>query len=1156
MTPHLEVVAPLPVGLSSAELDRWAEDHDVAIWLDRPARVIETGHGAAARWVLQDRTVRDVVLFPDQLAYRGAQLREEAVSFLRRRAVLASAALVEEAEEVARRARGPHREAFRALWARLMAARQSLRAHTAPDGSVDVAPRLVLDESHVRLVYSVDLGGRCSGCGGVEIEVSLADEGPPVPTCRCETDAPGCAARLRALDAVLDLVVRSPREDGGLQDRLEHVAITRRWRRELVALLAVLEPLPAGPDGRHFGWEVRGGPDFEEVRLEPVHCLPRKRAGGFRRWSLRDAQDGWKEGLSDPRDLRVAALAPEGGALRGDVALAALGLLVGHARVFLERRGAPIRVTRAQVGIHWRGSEEAGVEADVRLGSRTLGPAELTRLLSRRRLALSITWDPEGAVLEVVEAPPRAWRLLELLAKRGRSFPVEAVSSLLQQQEALERVLPVDLDPDLRGRAVEPARRLLIRADLAPGPVLGLRARLEPLAGAPYVVPGRGAVRLHGLLDGERVHTERDLEGEVADVTARLAKVGLESAVDQAWELDDPELALDCIHALQTSSDPDLEVTWTRTPPWVPRLEDVSDLELTVQQQRGWFSLGGQAVAEGRAVLLAAVMEAVLDGRRYVRATDDGWVRLSEPFREDLLELAWAARPDGQDLELPLGAAPLVEQLEAEGAELDAPPAFRLPLERLRETAELTVTVPSGLRAELRVYQRDGFAWLARLAHWAPGGCLADDMGLGKTLQALALLLHREATGPALVVAPTSVGFNWLQEAERFAPGLSLRVYRGRGRERVLGDLGPGVLVVTSYELLARDAEALAGVEWGTVVLDEAQAIKNPGTRRAQAARRLLAGFVVALTGTPVENRVEEIWSLFRVLVPGLLGSAEGFRERFVRPLSGEHPGPSRAALAGLVRPFLLRRRKSEVALELPPRTEITLRVDLSAPERALYDRVRRAALQELDEGHPDGAWHIRALAALTRLRQLSCHARLVLPESSVPSSKLGQTVELLEALRDEEHRALVFSQFTSHLALVRTVLEERGHRLRYLDGSMTARRRQAEVEAFQGGEGDHFLISLRAGGTGLNLTAATYVVHLDPWWNPAVEDQATDRAHRIGQDRPVTVYRLVAAETVEEGIMALHAEKRELAEGLLAGTGRGGALTPAEVLTLLGGPH
>ncbi|MEZ6187488.1 MAG: SNF2-related protein [Planctomycetota bacterium] len=475
---------------------------------------------------------------------------------------------------------------------------------------------------------------------------------------------------------------------------------------------------------------------------------------------------------------------------------------------------------------------------------------------------------------------------------------------------------------------------------------------------------------------------------------------------------------------------------------------------------------------------------------------------------------------------------------------------------RLAQARRVSTRPPRGLKAELRPYQLEGVAWLERLATWGVGACLADDMGLGKTVQAIALLVARKKEGPALVVAPTSVGANWIRELGRFAPGLRALLYRDTERGEVHTELGPGDVVVVSYDLARIDLERLAPVAWGTLVFDEAQQVKNATTKTARALRQLSGGWRLALTGTPVENHLGELWSLFRLISPGVFGGWEAFKRRFAEPIERDGDATRRAALARVIRPFVLRRTKAEVLRELPGRTDVQLDVELSPRELKLYEQTRLAAALELStkgtKGKGDARFQI--LAALTKLRQLACHPRLVDASWEHGSAKLDAFLEVLDELRQGEHRALVFSQFTRHLALVREALEARGVSYLYLDGQTPARERQGLVDAFQAGEGEVFLISLKAGGKGLNLTAADYVVHLDPWWNPAVEDQATDRAHRLGQQKPVTVYRLVTQGTVEAQILALHAQKRDLVAGVLDGSDRAGKLSTDELIALIRG--
>jgi superfamily II DNA or RNA helicase len=450
-------------------------------------------------------------------------------------------------------------------------------------------------------------------------------------------------------------------------------------------------------------------------------------------------------------------------------------------------------------------------------------------------------------------------------------------------------------------------------------------------------------------------------------------------------------------------------------------------------------------------------------------------------------------------------------------------------------------SLPLDLCATLRPYQKQGVNWLSFLRDAGLGAVLADDMGLGKTLQALAAM-----RGRTLVICPRSVVHNWVDEIRRFRPGLRVAIYHGPKRA-----LDPAAdFTLTTYAILRLDAEALAKEVWDAVVLDEAQTIKNPGSQVARAAYDLKGKFNVSLSGTPVENRLDELWSQLHFTNRGLLGSHSDFQARYARPI--EQGEPERAAeLRKKIRPFVLRRRKREVAPELPPRTEAVLYCEFEETEQRVYDAVLAATRKEVVEKLAEGASVLLALEALLRLRQAACHPALVPGQHAETSAKVERLIEALEDAAADGHKALVFSQWTSFLDRVEPHLRTAGIDFLRLDG--TTRDRGAVVSAFQDEGGPPvMLISLKAGGTGLNLTAADHVFLLDPWWNPAVEDQAADRAHRIGQDRPVMVYRLVTKGTVEEGILALQERKRTLSEAALGEADRAVGLTREDLLALL----
>jgi len=457
------------------------------------------------------------------------------------------------------------------------------------------------------------------------------------------------------------------------------------------------------------------------------------------------------------------------------------------------------------------------------------------------------------------------------------------------------------------------------------------------------------------------------------------------------------------------------------------------------------------------------------------------------------------------------------------------------------------VAVPDGLKTRLRDYQRAGLDWLQFLRDFELGGILADDMGLGKTVQTLAHLLVEKESGrmdrPSLVVAPTSLMFNWRAEARRFAPDLKVLMLHGPDRKLKFHRIGEMDLVLTTYPLVHRDLEVLQKQDWHLLILDEAQQVKNPRTRAARSVRSLAARHRLCLTGTPMENHLGELWSLMDFLMPGLLGNEKGFRQRFRNPVEKHGDEDARLALNRRLRPFFLRRTKAEVAPELPDKIDIDRTVALNEAQQALYDSVRLAmhdrVRKALNERGLDRS-RIVVLDALLKLRQVCCHPRLLknIDHGNAGSAKLDLLMDLVPPLIQEGRRILLFSQFTTMIGLIEAELKDR--RIDYAKLTGKTRNREAAVEAFQTGRVPLFLISLKAGGAGLNLTAADTVIHYDPWWNPAVEDQATDRAHRIGQDNKVMVYRLLAENTVEERIHSMQKEKRGLLEGLFTGGGAG----------------
>ena len=557
-----------------------------------------------------------------------------------------------------------------------------------------------------------------------------------------------------------------------------------------------------------------------------------------------------------------------------------------------------------------------------------------------------------------------------------------------------------------------------------------------------------------------------------------------------------------------------------------------------------YFETSGEEGKDQKRVDASAVIGAWRGGMAQVPIEGGAWAPLPSSWLKehgnkvaDLL----AARELSRD-ETPLFVKPVLAELARElGAQ--APVSFEKLAMLVEAFDELpSVKPPKGLKAELREYQKKGVDWLYFLRDAGLGAVLADDMGLGKTLQTLCALKP-----PALVVCPTSVLPNWQAEIKRFRPNMTTMIYHGPKRDL---DKKADILI-TTYAILRLDQEKLSKKRWAAIVLDEAQAIKNPSSLVAKAAYRLNGSFRVALSGTPVENRLDELWSLFHFTNPGLLGRRPDFADRYSRPIAkGDQAATDK--LRKHIKPFVLRRMKREVAPELPPRTDMVLHVELSPEERAVYDAVRVATRKDVVQMLSQGGSVVAALEALLRLRQAACHPSLIPGQTLEASAKVSTLVEALENAVEGGHKALVFSQWTSLLDLIEPKLRGKDIDFIRLDGSTSDRGKV--VRTFQDDNGPPVLLaSLKAGGTGLNLTAADHVFLCDPWWNPAAEDQAADRAHRIGQDRPVIVYRLVSKDTVEERIITLQEHKRSLADAALGNAAAATALSRDDLLFLLG---
>ncbi len=748
-------------------------------------------------------------------------------------------------------------------------------------------------------------------------------------------------------------------------------------------------------------------------------------------------------------------------------------------------------------------------------------------------------------------------RIVNILGEEGLSVPLAAKTRALESIAAIAPLLTVHSEfgggSQQAAKDVEGDGRLHMH--LQPiGDGLQVSCFVRPFGDAAPMLthPGEGGKSLFTEHDGATLQTHRNLTKEMK-LSQQMFNTctHLDAEEGWNWQLDEPQQALETLEQLQALGD-DAVLEWPEGKgiKLVQKM-DVKQFAVSIRKQQDWFQLEGDIQLGDDDVMgvkqLLSLVEA--SSGRFIRMGDDQFMSLSQALYKRLQRLQ-KITDGGRFHNL---AASAIDDA-TDGMNMRKNKSWQDHLQKISDAEAYQPVLPSTLQAELRDYQVEGFEWMARLTHWGAGACLADDMGLGKTVQALALMLTLAKEGPILVIAPTSVCMNWEAEVTRFSPSLRLHNFAEGDRAAMVADAAPFDVVVCSYALLQRNDAVLTSREWRMIVLDEAQAIKNAATKRSQAAMALQSPVRVITTGTPIENHLGELWNLFQFINPGLLGSLERFNQRFANPIQVQQNAEVAKHLKQLVHPFILRRLKSNVLTELPSRTEITIHIELPKEEMALYEAVRQQALERIEgigNEHP-GARQIKVLAEIMRLRRVCCHPSLVMPDAGISGAKLTAFGECIKELRDGKHKALVFSQFVGHLAILRKHLDEEKIPYQYLDGSTPVKQRKKRVDAFQAGEGDVFLISLKAGGAGLNLTAADYVLHMDPWWNPAVEDQASDRAHRMGQKRPVTIYRFIAKNTIEDKIVQMHQQKRDLADTLLEGSDAGGKLSLAAIMKLV----
>lgn len=839
-----------------------------------------------------------------------------------------------------------------------------------------------------------------------------------------------------------------------------------------------------------------------------------------------------------------------------------LPLLLGSDRVFVgEYYNQNFTPATVEVESPWLSFRAEGME--IRIGSNVSLPQSAGASVPESL----VTIDEDGGYHVIVMSPEQR-AVIDRMLKMG-AIPSSALAGLRQTLEKLDGIVELHTDLADLGRIEEKDG----------SPVLAVRVRpveddyemtvqaVPIVEGLSRFSPGEGGENVYDTLEGHTVAVRRDLfsEYENYDVLRKFFEVELGIPYEdyQTARFSAPEHLL-ALMSFVHDNPQSYFMEWPEGE--ILKFSEISeskDVDISVSTNMNWFEVEGSVKVSGKKRTLEEILAMWTDSdiEGYIKVGEKEYAKMSKTLQKHLAEISDLGRTDRKGrISIPaIQVGALAKVLGEDGglhAEMDE--GFKDLLARMESAYESSPVLPDGFGATLRDYQMQGYQWMVRLDSWGAGACLADDMGLGKTVQALAFLLHKKDTGPSLVVAPTSIVPNWAAEAERFAPSLNVTVLNEvQDRKTAIESAVAGDLFLVSYGVMVTSIDLLKSVGWNVVCLDEAHQIKNRTTRMSQAAMSLQAGSRLILTGTPVQNHMGELWNLMQFINPGLLGTWASFRDKYIN--GPEMDDYKRELLKGLTQPFILRRTKEQVLGDLPDKVSYLHPVRLSVNEMAVYEEARKRL--ELKYKKRKTAKErtlardikVEFFAELTRLRLMANAMELVIAGWKGGSSKVDALKDIMSTLMaGGNNNVIIFSQFTSFLDIIGRMLTKEGYNYLYLDGSTPLQERKMLVTKFQSGVCPIFLVSLKAGGLGLNLTAANYVIIADPWWNPSIEKQAEDRAHRLGQGRAVTVIRLVSQHTIEEKILRLHETKKEISDAILAGTDRSSKLTMDDVLDMV----
>ena len=1122
----------------------WTQKNNVEYTLELPVKILLVPSStmyANWLWVYKQSNVPlvEIITRPtahtiDQATAETAPLifQQYAIQYIQDAVQSAQEALQEEQELLSKKP--PENSILHSIWQNLSTYRSTLRNRVEPRNKKSRhTHQLWFNSKKNVLHYKEETMAVCGDGRWAEFTIYLDNRSKPVQ-CNCLKGKMGaCRIGLSAIDQTIDMLLDTTQNR--LHDHITHMMSTPKWEQDIVLLEQVLENASDIKPGELLGWRIKELTDG--IQIEPVWC---KNQQG--KWKQRKAELEYivKHGTwyMEPEDHIISQLLYIDGqkhtskTIQQNIHHQIILLLENHPRVFIGGNSSVLAKIEQQYLSICFSKTNLGIEWQLMQNQHEIFPQDLR--LSKENLYGSTWIEVRENTCKITIISYKKQQFIEKLSSISKILSADAIPAIMYLIPQLDQIIPVHLDKELRG--TELPTNTIPRFLVEFNSYLRIEASVDPFEKSLHnqnnilytIGSGKKEVYHYNNATKEFVCTQRNHKQELESLQEVLYLFDLPMKDKKQWIVEDTNHIFRILKNISSLSHT-YKFEWLSTKPTIYSIHNLQQIHLDIFNKNQDFIVSGYVNGNQENISLWDILPALRRKNDYLLVKGTTWYTIEKEIQEQLIHLADSLSPQKQDIILSnphiLSIHKLLKQgIQGNHTALDSVVQNIIP--RIWSQRDFPYT--------LRPYQEKGVEFLLHLHQWTKGGFLADEMGLGKMIQTLGFIyqIQEDIIKNILIVVPKSTISTWIQEFNYCIPKMQIQQFTDYSTIPT----GTPTCIITTYSMLQKHVNIFKTHTYAIVIFDEAQYIKNPQSSRTQAAKLLQSDFNIALTGTPIENKLVDIWSIFDCIIPSLLGTWQQFRQRFMLPI--EEGNKQRLMnLQYLVSPFLLHRKKVDVCLDLPEKIEINTFVSLSSFERESYDNIRTQTIEQLRSPQTH---RLEILANITKLRQICCHRGLVVPTAGKHSSKLDRTLELLEMLLEEGRKILIFSQFVQLLTKLREFLDERKTQHRqweycYLDGQTSTEKRNTEIETFQKGNIQIFLLSLKAGGVGINLTEATEVILLDPWWNPAIEDQASDRAHRIGQKNVVSIFRIIAQDTIESQILEIHRQKRALADSILS---------------------